>query len=90
MINIVMLMCMHTVDGGWTDWIPGSCSVTCGRGTVWSTRTCTNPRPANGGKDCVGDSWYVKNCYKGCCPGTNDDNVTMKLTRTLATKPVNR
>ena len=62
---------MHTVDGGWSDWIPGSCSVTCGSGTVWSTRECNNPKPANGGKNCVGDNQYVHQCYKGCCPGTN-------------------
>ena len=86
---------MHTVDGGWTDWIPGSCSVTCGSGTVRSTRTCTNPEPANGGKDCIGDNWKVENCYKGCCPGINKlDNVSIvaKLSRTLmlvAAKPVN-
>ena len=85
---------MHTVDGGWSDWIPGICSVTCGNGTVLSIRECTNPRPAHGGKDCVGDNQYVKQCYKGCCPCTNPlDNVTIvtKLTRALilvAAKPV--
>ena len=53
-----------------------------------------NPRPVHGGKDCVGHNQYVKQCYKGCCPGTNPlDNVTIvaKLTRTLilvAAKPV--
>ena len=86
---------MCTVNGGWSDWIPGNCSVTCGNGTVLSTRTCNNPRPANGGKDCIGDNRYVEQCYKGCCPGTNPlDNVTtvIKLTKTLvlvADKPVN-
>ena len=76
---------MHTVDGGWSGWMPGSCSVTCGNGTVWSTRECNIPRPANGGKHCIGNSLDVNNCYKGCCSGTNPlDNVTTvaKLTRT--------
>ena len=69
---------MHIVDGGWTDWISESCSVTCGSGTVRSTRTCTNPEPAHGGKDCEGDNEKVENCYKGCCPGTNPlDNVSI-------------
>ena len=26
------------------------------RGTMRSTRTCTNPGPKHGGKDCVGDA----------------------------------
>lgn len=40
------------VDGGWSDW-----SV-CADGK--QTRTCTNPAPANGGKDCVGEA--VQSC----------------------------
>lgn len=34
------------VDGGWSDWSA------CANGI--QTRTCTNPAPSNGGKDCVG------------------------------------
>ena len=37
------------LPGGWSDW--SGCSASCG-GT--QTRTCTNPRPANGGAQCDG------------------------------------
>jgi len=42
------------IDGGYTDWSASKCSVTCGGGTQTLTRTCTNPPPSNGGKDCEG------------------------------------
>ncbi|XP_074873986.1 properdin [Carettochelys insculpta] len=43
------------VDGGWSDWKPFSpCSVTCGIGRIINKRTCTNPPPLHGGKDCPG------------------------------------
>ena len=38
------------IHGGWGVW--NECSVTCGGGI--QTRTCTNPRPQNGGSGCVG------------------------------------
>ena len=46
---------LTAVDGGYTDWSECSeCSVTCGGGTQTFTRTCTNPPPSNGGRDCSG------------------------------------
>jgi len=50
------------VDGGWSPW--GRCSYGCTRQYVLAqrsskTRTCTNPRPANGGARCVGISKQV-------------------------------
>eukprot|EP00058_Branchiostoma_floridae_P016888 XP_002602376.1 hypothetical protein BRAFLDRAFT_97997 [Branchiostoma floridae] len=42
-----------TMDGGWSDWVDGECSVPCGSGTLTRTRTCDNPAPANGGTDCT-------------------------------------
>jgi hypothetical protein len=42
------------IDGGWTDWTPVNENI-CGT-VVEQTRTCTNPAPANGGADCVGES----------------------------------
>ena len=46
----------------------GACSKTCGDGT--QTRTCTNPAPANGGKDCDGDKTQVCNLKE--CPYGKD------------------
>ena len=53
--------CVHlqycdSVDGGWseyTEW--SSCTVSCGGGTWYKTRTCTNPIPARGGANCSGE-----------------------------------
>ncbi|KAI8492290.1 hypothetical protein Bbelb_301870 [Branchiostoma belcheri] len=58
------------VDGGWSNWSPWSdCSVTCGIGTSTRTRTCTNPPPANGGMDCVGQAQETQQCNTGVsCP----------------------
>lgn len=66
-----------SVDGQWTsynissDW--GACSVSCGEGTTTRvlSRSCTNPSPQYGGKDCIGG--YTKTETKPCndreCPG---------------------
>ncbi|XP_031561120.1 A disintegrin and metalloproteinase with thrombospondin motifs adt-1-like isoform X2 [Actinia tenebrosa] len=57
------------VDGKWSDWKAwSSCSVTCGGGSQSRTRTCTNPEPANGGKNCVGESSETQACAEALCP----------------------
>jgi hypothetical protein len=50
------------VDGGWTSW--SKCSASCGGGT--QHRTCTNPQPAYGGKQCKGAS--ERECNMDPCP----------------------
>ena len=40
------------IDGKYAEWKESECSVTCGGGVRTLTRTCTNPPPSNGGKDC--------------------------------------
>ncbi|XP_062618604.1 SCO-spondin-like [Saccostrea cucullata] len=57
------------IDGAWTDWSPwGSCSKSCGGGRRSRSRTCDNPKPANGGKDCTGDSGDFGDCNPDDCP----------------------
>ena len=66
MFNIIS----HAVDGEWSDWKDWSpCSTTCGAGTQERERTCTEPRPAFGGKDCAGVSRERKSCQGIPCPG---------------------
>ena len=57
------------VNGGFTDWGAYSpCSVTCGKGTMKRTRSCSNPPPSNGGKPCEGSTSETVECEKGACP----------------------
>lgn len=57
------------VHGEWTDWSTWSrCDVTCGNGTETRGRTCTNPSPANGGRDCIGLGTETKSCQEDPCP----------------------
>ena len=58
------------VDGGYSDFGDWSeCSAECDGGTQTRSRTCTNPAPANGGADCVGDSTESRECNTQGCPG---------------------
>lgn len=44
-----------TVHGGWTEWSAWSaCSQSCGIAIKTRRRTCGNPKPAHGGRVCVG------------------------------------
>jgi len=57
------------LDGGFTDWTEwGSCSTTCGEGIKTRSRTCTNPKPKNGGKDCEGPREESSVCQIKPCP----------------------
>lgn len=57
------------VDGGFTFWGEfNACSKTCGRGVQIRMRNCTNPVPANGGKNCDGPLQETKACNIDPCP----------------------
>ncbi|XP_063687572.1 uncharacterized protein LOC134820861 isoform X3 [Bolinopsis microptera] len=58
------------VNGGYSIWSPWStCSEECGGGNQTRTRTCTDPRPAHGGKACVQERGYeIKQCNSHSCP----------------------
>ncbi len=61
------------VDGGWSAWKAGTCDKTCGGGKLKSTRTCTNPAPACGGKTCVGDAEKSEACNTHACQPSGND-----------------
>lgn len=68
---------MFSVDGGWTKWGSYSpCSKTCGGGTHFRERSCTNPRPANGGADCAGSAKETSDCNTQACPTTPPPTTT--------------
>ncbi|KAK7492117.1 hypothetical protein BaRGS_00016591, partial [Batillaria attramentaria] len=63
--NYIRYICQYgpKTDGKWSsygDYSP--CSTTCGDGTRFRTRTCTNPAPAFGGTDCTGPSVQNSTC----------------------------
>ncbi|EDO28481.1 predicted protein, partial [Nematostella vectensis] len=57
-------------DGGFTEWTAFSkCPNSCGRTALRSReRYCTNPAPANGGKNCEGPRFQLKLCKLKDCP----------------------
>ena len=58
------------IDGKWSKWKDfGECSEKCGGGIKERTRTCDNPKPSNGGKECSGKASEEKECNKQKCPG---------------------
>ena len=58
------------VDGRWSEWqVWGTCSKSCGGGVQKRIRGCTNPAPANGGRDCVGELEQTQACNLNACPG---------------------
>ncbi|XP_078574438.1 uncharacterized protein LOC144860857 [Branchiostoma floridae x Branchiostoma japonicum] len=64
----------YVVDGGWSEWSPWSdCSVTCGVGTQTRDRSCTNPAPAHGGPECIGNAEETQECDSGVsCPDVDE------------------
>ena len=61
---------IFTVNGGWNGWGSWtSCTVTCEGGTKSRSRSCTNPKPSNGGKPCPGSSRDRPACNTNGCPG---------------------
>jgi len=71
--SICKISCKQCVNGGWSKWSSySSCSASCGGGTKTRTRTCTNPEPFGGGKDCKGSDTQSVSCNTDAC--ANSEN----------------
>ena len=60
------------VNGGYSQWSTwGSCSQQCAGGTQQRSRSCTNPRPQNGGRNCnrLGPGTEKRICNSHSCQG---------------------
>ena len=65
--NVFFTRVFVAVDGGWSSWQEAiACTATCGGGTRYLTRRCNNPTPANGGRDCEGETIKADICAE--CP----------------------
>ncbi|KAM8847791.1 A disintegrin and metalloproteinase with thrombospondin motifs 2-like isoform 1-T1 [Synchiropus picturatus] len=61
-------------DGNWGSWSEfGQCSRLCGGGVQFRTRDCDNPRPANGGRTCVGATYQFQMCNTEPCEDIYSD-----------------
>ncbi|XP_034546724.1 LOW QUALITY PROTEIN: A disintegrin and metalloproteinase with thrombospondin motifs 2-like [Notolabrus celidotus] len=61
-------------DGNWGSWSEfGQCSRTCGGGVQFRTRDCDNPRPANGGRTCMGANYQFQMCNNNECEDIYSD-----------------
>ena len=58
------------MDGGFTPYSNYSvCSKTCGTGVQTRTRSCSNPLPLFGGRNCSGTYVESRKCNTQPCPG---------------------
>ena len=65
----MILSILISVNGSWSTWGSWSnCSTTCGDGVLTRLRTCTDPIPLNGGRDCPGLSSDTTLCNVVPCP----------------------
>ncbi|XP_066156284.1 A disintegrin and metalloproteinase with thrombospondin motifs 3-like [Euwallacea fornicatus] len=59
---------LNPQHGGWSPWaLWGPCSRTCGIGVQYRYRSCDNPKPSYGGKNCQGPSEEFQLCNKTLC-----------------------
>ena len=66
--NIFTFPFVGVIDGNWGQWESWSeCSKTCDIGVHTRSRTCSNPAPLNGGKDCVGSATEESQCSNRPC-----------------------
>ncbi|XP_043510421.1 uncharacterized protein LOC122528878 [Frieseomelitta varia] len=65
------------VDGGWSEWGPWACSVSCNGGTGIRKRHCDSPKPNIRGEPCVGPSIMTGRCNEILCGDITEDTINM-------------
>ena len=64
-VCIILLLCYNIVDGGWSDW--ENVTACSSEGVITQQRSCTQPSPSCGGRECSGENIAYVSCT---CPGT--------------------
>ncbi|XP_032670210.1 uncharacterized protein LOC116843687 [Odontomachus brunneus] len=64
-------------DGGWSEWEPWACSVSCNGGIGTRKRYCNSPEPNVKGEPCIGPSSMTGRCNMILCGDITDDTVTL-------------
>ena len=85
MCIVYIHIAVFLVDGGWSDWQSmTNCSTTYGEGVITQQRTCTQPSPSCGGRECSGINITNISCSNiRCRPGIVSDYVMSKYARFL-------
>ncbi|XP_076390589.1 uncharacterized protein LOC100884062 [Megachile rotundata] len=65
------------LDGGWSEWGPWACSVSCNGGTGTRKRRCDSPKPNVRGEPCVGPSTMSGRCNEILCGDITEDTVNL-------------
>ena len=67
---VIIFLCffLFVVNGGYSKYKKvGECTKTWGGGMETLKRTCTNPPPSYGGKNCTGEDSYTRECNNMLC-----------------------
>ncbi|XP_040601103.1 A disintegrin and metalloproteinase with thrombospondin motifs 13 isoform X2 [Mesocricetus auratus] len=81
--SLAELSPVAAVHGHWSSWGPNSpCSRSCGGGVVTRRRWCNNPRPAFGGRTCLGEDLQAKMCNTQACEKTQLEFMTEQCAQT--------
>ncbi|KAF5275199.1 hypothetical protein FQR65_LT04231 [Abscondita terminalis] len=62
-------------DGGWSQWSGWHCTVSCGGGEGYRTRTCSNPKPNIFGKLCEGSPTSTGVCNTFTCGDISPETI---------------
>ncbi|KAG8231139.1 hypothetical protein J437_LFUL009844 [Ladona fulva] len=73
------------VSGGWSEWSPWQCSVTCGGGIGRRTRECNNPTPNVFGFGCEGPLVSEGSCNQFPCGTVSPGNKRLRCLKNWVT-----